>query len=643
MPQQSGTSVQLDASTFTPLANSDSPNQPKVQLDPSTFSPLPSGNVQASPSTPNIPPTNGSSANPTASDPSLYERLKAMIVGPGTVLRSDLDNPEGPTFHRLQPGQSAPSSPPQTSSLPFIAPTNAMTVAERQAHPIMTGLGEVAGGLTSPDSAAIIAATGGLGSLEGIAGRILPRIVSAGFSASMFANAYKTNALVKAAADRGNVSEVQRLLTHLAADTALGYLAGRHSVVGEGPSAPSKAAPQTTEAAPTTPRGEGTSAVNLVDAPPSTNPSMEIQNQTAEIARLQNIVDDPKAPEEVKDYARKAIQASQDVRASIQNPEAKYVGPREPLQAEPATRPSDAYKQILNSTAASDTSLGPDVQARIETNANLLRAKTSPTTIQTPEDVDRVLDRSAEFLASRTDSRLTQPLTAPLRIQLASELGLTEDEFLNTPIGEAPSPERLQAAQSLLEQSRNRVLSNARDADADPTLVDNFTYALAKHQEIVTRLTADKQEAGRILQTLADASRTNKPPSVDSIADSLSKMPEDAKLEAIRGMSKLDQADPSQMERFAREIKPSSLSSKLKEFWMNGLLSGSAFVAKTGSDLTMEALSSPRKYATAGINFLLSKLTDTPQERFAAEAVVPRLTGFVKGWEVAKTECGWLE
>ena len=107
-----------------------------------------------------------------------------------------------------------------------------MTPGEQHEHPILTGVGEVAGGMTSPQNVAMLAASGGLGSLAGTAGRLVPRLVSAGFSAQMLWDAYRQVPEFKAALDRGDYSEAERIGTHIAASGIMGYFAGKHALTG---------------------------------------------------------------------------------------------------------------------------------------------------------------------------------------------------------------------------------------------------------------------------------------------------------------------------------------------------------------------------------------------------------------------------
>ena len=122
---------------------------------------------------------------------------------------------------------------PKHGQMQLISPEESMTPEEQRNHPILTGTGEVAGGLTSPESVALLAGTGGLGELPGAAA-MLPRLLSAGFGAQSIYAAAKTYPEIRDAIKRGDVSETERLLTHAVLDLGMATLAARHAAMGKG-------------------------------------------------------------------------------------------------------------------------------------------------------------------------------------------------------------------------------------------------------------------------------------------------------------------------------------------------------------------------------------------------------------------------
>lgn len=158
-----------------------------------------------------VAPATGISPAPP---PSLWDRVKAAITEgiPSLSTRTVND----PKYNQMQ----------------LVTPEAAMTPAEQKAHPIATGLSELAGGLTSPEMVGVGAATGGLGELPGAAKAIIPKLVSAGFSVDAFKNAYNTVPALKTAMDKGDSSEALRLFTHMVGDLGMSFAAGSHALEG---------------------------------------------------------------------------------------------------------------------------------------------------------------------------------------------------------------------------------------------------------------------------------------------------------------------------------------------------------------------------------------------------------------------------
>ena len=114
-----------------------------------------------------------------------------------------------------------------------VAPEQLMTPEERQHHPILTGVGEVAGGLTTPGNMLLTATSGGLGKVPGVAGKVLPRVASGVFSALQLRDIYREVPECKAAIDRGDVSEAERIFTHITLGAAMAALGIKHAASGE--------------------------------------------------------------------------------------------------------------------------------------------------------------------------------------------------------------------------------------------------------------------------------------------------------------------------------------------------------------------------------------------------------------------------
>lgn len=142
-------------------------------------------------------------------------------TGPQYNVRNVLTN--GTPFAGKSTGNNAPNV--------FTAPAvDAAQFIDKAKHPIGKAVAEVAQSLTSPESVAILASTGGLGMVENpTALGTASRLLSAGFSADSIAQAYKNSKQFKAAYDKGDREEAQYQLTHLVLNGAIAAMAGQHA------------------------------------------------------------------------------------------------------------------------------------------------------------------------------------------------------------------------------------------------------------------------------------------------------------------------------------------------------------------------------------------------------------------------------
>jgi hypothetical protein len=110
-----------------------------------------------------------------------------------------------------------------------------MTESEQQRHPVLTGAGEFASGLLSPEGVMLLAGTAGAGELAGPVGQTVRQLMAVGFTAQMVSDAASTVPDISAAIQRGDTYTAQRLMTRAALSASLGGLAGRGMFEGEAP------------------------------------------------------------------------------------------------------------------------------------------------------------------------------------------------------------------------------------------------------------------------------------------------------------------------------------------------------------------------------------------------------------------------
>ena len=88
----------------------------------------------------------------------------------------------------------------------------------------------MASGMTSPAMLGTVAATGGLGAMEGVAGPVVARLANLGFSAQGVYQAYKSYPEIKKALQDGDAEEAARLITANAANLGMAGMAGVHAL-----------------------------------------------------------------------------------------------------------------------------------------------------------------------------------------------------------------------------------------------------------------------------------------------------------------------------------------------------------------------------------------------------------------------------
>ena len=535
------------------------PNQ--MQASGASNSPNPLDTVYPSPSA--QPRATDALAQATAIGaytPGIMDRIRAMIGAKA---------PEGSVMANLTQ-QVGTRGTPQ-----LIAPEAAMTPLEQFQHPVATGVLKTTGSLTTPGNILMLAGSGGLGSLPGAAGRIVPRLVSAGFAASMIKGIYdrvpdlrnQVNAY-NAAAARGDKDTTDRLessikqtVAELATSGVFAVLAGSHAVRGNAAAKPqAEEAPAETQAA----------------AEPAATPKTE-----------------PQSAAPVSD-------------AAVAQARARASGL--PLEA----------------------------SQRIAQNAEALKPIVDPEKIETRADVQNQLDQASGVLQTNPDPRMQQPLTFPEQQRLAQNLGMTPEQLLSSSSGKAFSAEQVVAANAMLEASRTGVMNLARlAATGDEAAGNQFLTALARHQEIQDVVTGRvAAEAGRTLGAFRNAPTEG---TIGAAVDALSKIPQDARLEAAKRLAALDPNDAAAVAKFTREVTPSSTAGKLYEAWINGILSGGTGIVKATSDVAMRSLGIVSRPVSAAFDAVHSALTGEPQTRFAGD-VKADLYGMLRGMPKALSQ-----
>lgn len=533
-----------------------------------------------------------------AYQPTVWDRVRNMFT---------YANPN--SRPRIQPEDRA------DNSMQLIRPEEFMSQTEQRAHPIATGLGQVAGSLTSPGSIALIAGTAGLGEIPGAAA-MLPRLISAGFGAQSIYSAYQNVPAIRAAWNRGDASEVERLLTHAVANLAMGALATQHAATGEGGISGRKTA--TPERVTDSSTAEGVRSHNEAFARAKQElPSAGVREQ---LARAQEILTSPASPiSELLHELAPEVRMADSAAAARDLEEQDTIHPKSDVRV---AAPSDiaALRKPIARIVRDDhipivtqnEVLAAAVQRMVNNSDALLKAGIDPSQIKSPADAAALLAKASDHIAANLDPRASATLTFDMQRQLASELGMTLEDLLSRKSGESFNAEQAIAARALLNDSGLSVVKSAQRATTDPAALPDMTRALAQHQAILDAVKGMTAEAGRSLGSF----RVSDLPA-SRIADAMSKLPEDAQAEAAKLLSKIDVENPRHVNEFVEQITPSSTADKVWEIFRNSLLSGTATVVKKGvSESTMLALEATKKLVAAGLN----KIKGGEEQRYAAES-----------------------
>ncbi len=252
---------ELDLSTAQPVQSSAQPitDSKPVELDLSTAQPVKG---------PKPVELDLSTAQPvqTALDTEFAKKLWQDIAPKGSLVNRILTGeklPDG-TWNKVKAIANMPlitGATDAASALPVLLSDTAEYELRKSNHPTLAkiagayagekrGESELEAGMSTPLNLGIMAATGGLGTVEGAASSVatrlgmspeaiamaakygpqVARLVNAGFAINGIYSAYKSLPEVKKAFDDGNTQEVARLVTQNAGTLAMSGMAGVHAL-----------------------------------------------------------------------------------------------------------------------------------------------------------------------------------------------------------------------------------------------------------------------------------------------------------------------------------------------------------------------------------------------------------------------------
>jgi hypothetical protein len=257
--------------------------------------------------------------------------------------------------------------------------------------------------------------------------------------------------------------------------------------------------------------------------------------------------------------------------------------------------------------------------------------------IAAPEDVKSVITevgkRAGEFVTERRGV-VSNEQTA----QLAKELGLKAGDLFKRQTGEAFNAHEIYAARVLMVQSATTVKNLAAKAAKSKTLHDlaQFQKAFTRHVAIQEQIAGMTAEAGRALQQFRIMTGPNYLPIAKAMAEEARAKDKNAPLgekqkfgtDALVNLAEMIQAidDPAILNKFTRDAYKVTLWDKIRELWINSLLSG------------------PRTHATNILSNLITAVWQVPEtavastigsfhggDKVRAREATARLIGVIEG------------
>jgi hypothetical protein len=189
-----------------------------------------------------------------------------------------------------------------------------------------------------------------------------------------------------------------------------------------------------------------------------------------------------------------------------------------------------------------------------------------------PEKVNQVIVDMADMMPQQVQKARRNVQGWDQTKLLANELGLTEDELLKRPIGEAWNAEKITAARWVLADTRDKVAALAEKVSAKQATDEEkaeFRALMSKYAGIQMQLHGIAAEAGRALNAFKIVSQSGELRKSE-IETLITRSGGDIERLA-KGFTGL--SDPAKQAKFARDMSRPGAYRMFLEYWINALLS----------------------------------------------------------------------
>lgn len=223
-----------------------------------------------------------------------------------------------------------------------------------------------------------------------------------------------------------------------------------------------------------------------------------------------------------------------------------------------------------------------------------------------PDKVNQVIVDMAEMMPEAVEEARRGVQGWDQTKLLANELGLTEEELLARPIGEAWNAEKITAARWVLGDTRDKVAALAEKVAAkDATDIEkaDFRGLLSKYAGIQMQIHGMAAEAGRALNAFKIVSQSGELRKAE-IDNLLVRQGGDINRLA-EGFIGLD--NPGSQAKFARDMARPGAYRMFLEYWINALLSGpTTHMVNTTSNAVVAVAQLPETLMASGFGKIFS-------------------------------------
>lgn len=265
--------------------------------------------------------------------------------------------------------------------------------------------------------------------------------------------------------------------------------------------------------------------------------------------------------------------------------------------------------------------------------------------LDAPDQVNQVITTIADMMPDKVKAARRDVQSHEQTQKLADEMGMTVEDLLERPLGEAWNAERIYAARTILATSRDTIDKLATKINSEgggtPEEMVEFRRALGVYAGVQQQIHGLAAEAGRALNQFKIMAQTGelKKREINAMLDTAGT----ASTERMAAMwTSMD--DPAQKAKFAKKAHQVKGIDMVLEYWINALLSAPSTHAVNilGNSLaSMWAL--PERGMAAGISKIRMSLGGkggvAPSEVTAQAWGMYRgaLDGFKLAWQVLKT------